>query len=749
MKPLYRILLSIALLAPLLLASPQTGQANSAGTLRLRVGVTVDGLYHITPSDLSDAGVEVTTIDPRTFAMASQGEDIAIRVIGEADGHFGGNDFIEFFGEKFHSSIQDEKYSDENVYWLEIGGAPGPRIPNIDAHPTNDLTPPADYPAVVRAEENKYWYSLHTIVPQTKDTWFWDELRPTSSSQVIRDYPYNTPYPVAGAEATLWVDQNAKTYYSHHTEISIDGVKLVDADWRGKARSYVSAPLPAGMIGSDTTTVTIKATTSNSSDLLYFNYWELHYRRLFRAWENRFDFRSEEAGPHEYQIDGWTTSEVEIWDIADPRTPERLVGAMPEPGQMGKALRFRVSDQADDRFWLQSVPTIFTPDTMRIHQETGLRTPSRGADAVIVTTSELRPAAEKLAIWHESQGRRAMVVDFQDAVDEFNDGIYHPRAIPAMLSWSQGHWPGQAPEYLTLVGDGHWNFKNFNPDRYTPLPNHIPPYLAWVDPNQGEVPADSWYGDLDGDRMPDIMVGRLAVNTLPEAFVVVNKIVNYQSNLSGDWHKRALFVADNNDSSGSYTTLSDAIIDDYLPAKFTPQRVYFLETHPDAASAKEGIRDAINNGTWMVQFAGHGAPYRWTHEKIWTLDDIDSLTNGDQLPIVMTFNCLDGYFAYPDPDLFAIAEVMQRHPDGGSVAAISPSGLGYTYDQNQFRQMMMQAIFEDEAPELGLAFRQAQQAFYDWRGTHYLIDTMMLYGDPAMRFPQVQQLKLFLPTILQ
>ena len=115
----------------------------------------------------------------------------------------------------------------------------------------------------------------------------------------------------------------------------------------------------------------------------------------------------------------------------------------------------------------------------------------------------------------------------------------------------------------------------------------------------------------------------------------------------------------------------------------------------------------------------------------------------------MTFNCLDGYFAYPDPDLFAIAEVMQRHPDGGSVAAISPSGLGYTYDQDQFRRLMMQAVFEDEAPELGLAFQQAQQAFYDLRGTHYLIDTMMLYGDPAMSLAKNQRTKLFLPMILQ
>ena len=63
---------------------------------------------------------------------------------------------------------------------------------------------------------------------------------------------------------------------------------------------------------------------ATTRDDIYVNYWELDYRRLFRAWQDQFDFRAEEAGLHEYAVDGWTSNQVAIWDISDPSQPRRL-----------------------------------------------------------------------------------------------------------------------------------------------------------------------------------------------------------------------------------------------------------------------------------------------------------------------------------------------------------------------------------------------------------------------------------------
>ena len=56
----------------------------------------------------------------------------------------------------------------------------------------------------------------------------------------------------------------------------------------------------------------------------------------------------------------------------------------------------------------------------------------------------------------------------------------------------------------------------------------IPPYLAWADPWQGEVPSDTLYGDINGDKLPEIAVGRISVGRLGDAVTVVSKITGVQ-----------------------------------------------------------------------------------------------------------------------------------------------------------------------------------------------------------------------------
>lgn len=721
------------------------------GAIRLRIGVVADGIYRLTPADLLAAGVDPATIDPRTFALSSQGWPVAMRVVGEADGHFDAGDAIEFFGQRFRSNEQDEKYTAERVYWLEADAGPGgARVPDQPATPLGDLAPPTHFPAVVRAEQSRYWFTLWTTNPPAKDTWFWEQLKPASSAGVTASFTATVPFPRPDAGATIWIDQNARSNVNHRTELSFNGADLGAAAWSGVARSHISRTIPPGVLVHGANTLSDRATLVPPTplDWVYFNYWEVHYRRLFRAWEGRLDFVAEAPGPTEYLSNGWETAPIAVWDITNAEQPRRLTGAVAIPSGQGLALRFRVAaDAPGNRYWLQTEATLAPPASIRLRPPTSLRNPAAGADVVIVTSAALRPAAERLAVFDRQRGFQARVVEFQDVVDEFNYGIYHPRAVTSLLAWAQAHWPDPKPRFLTLFGDGHWNFKNYNPALYPPQPQHIPPYLAWVDPAQGEVPADPWYGDLDGDRLPDLAVGRIAVNSLDEANAVLDKIESYdESGLAGPWQQNAIFIADDEDQAGDFAAISDAIIDDYLPVWFTPQRLYLKATVPDAAAARTAIGAAIDAGALLLQYTGHGNPSRWTHEEIWTLADVPGLQNGSRLPVVMTFNCLDGYFAHPQPDLFSLAETMQRQPNGGSIAAISPSGLGYTFDQYQYRRLLMQSLFHDGVYTLGDALLRTQQRFFALTGPHYLIDTMMLYGDPTLHMPLPDE-QLFMPLV--
>jgi len=87
-------------------------------TTLVRLGVTADGIVRVTAADLAAAGVDPAAVDPRTFALSSLGQAVAIRVTGQADGRFDAGDVIEFFGERFRGPEMQQKYTDERVYWL-------------------------------------------------------------------------------------------------------------------------------------------------------------------------------------------------------------------------------------------------------------------------------------------------------------------------------------------------------------------------------------------------------------------------------------------------------------------------------------------------------------------------------------------------------------------------------------------------------------------------------------------------------
>ena len=250
---------------------------------------------------------------------------------------------------------------------------------------------------------------------------------------------------------------------------------------------------------------------------------------------------------------------------------------------------------------------------------------------------------------------------------------------------------------------------------------------------------DVRYGELDGDGLPDVSVGRLAANSLADANTLVDKIVNYDKRArAADWQRRALFVADNSDGAGDFATLSDEIIAGYLPPDLTVTRAYLLvqpATAEQIAATKKTISDTLQAGAWLVQFTGHGATQFWTSERLLTVAEVAGLKNGSRLPVIMSFNCLDGWFVDPKPSYQALAEVQQRQPGSGTIAAISPTGEGITPDQQAFRRILMTVIFKDNVREIGKALDEAKRRYANQGGARYLIETMTLFGDPALRLP--------------
>jgi hypothetical protein len=272
----------------------------------------------------------------------------------------------------------------------------------------------------------------------------------------------------------------------------------------------------------------------------------------------------------------------------------------------------------------------------------------------------------------------------------------------------------------------------------------------------GETAADNRFVSVSGsDFLPDMHLGRLAVNTAAEAMVVVNKIISYEQNPpADDWNRNVMFVADNADQAGDFAYLSDQVANSHLPVPYIADKIYYLQTHLTDISARKAITEGINQGRLMVSYIGHAAYYQWGVPMLFSTANISKLTNADRLPFMVPMTCLEGYYIWPNTpaqplDYSALAEVMVRTAGKGAIASFSPTGFGVATGHDRLERGLFDAIFRDYVSQVGAAATQAKLIlFAQTSGYQDLIETYMLFGDPATAL-QTRTEQLALPVIFR
>lgn len=730
------------------------------GSTRYRIRVDRDAMVQVTYADLKAAGMAVDAVDPRQLALSSQGQDVAIEVRGEADGRFDPGDALVFYGQRFRGQpetihlgstafpgiVTEGKYTDTRVYWLAAEGPPGPRMPSVDASPTDTLATPANFPAVARFDEPRFWWTYHWI---NDDTWFSDRI---SINQVVtRSYAIDLPG-LAGPDAAAAVRARFAARSggtAHHIRLSVNQVPAGELRWDGVGGALAIDDLPQSALreGSNSVDLTVLLDPARTNDDIYFDWLEIAYPRRFGAVTNTLAFALPTGERRQYAIDGFDDPAMAVYDLSVATRPVRLDGVRRVTAGRATRAVFEAAGKIGAPFLAVATSALAPPQAMtRVDPPaTDWRDPSHGADYIIITHPEFRAAADRLASHRKAEGMRVAVVDLDAAFfDAFSDGIYTPRAIRSFLAWAYAQWQPPAPAYVVLLGDGHFNLKHFPGEYGNPPPIYMPPNLEFVDPVQGEVDSSNRLAAIVGDDvLPDMAIGRIPVTSAAEAEAVVDKIIAYERAGPQAWGRRHLFVADDTpDSAGDFVALSEQMIAQSLPPGAKVDRIYlddFLdrtcggEICPEGvAAARNAITSTLNiTGALLVNFIGHGALERWTHQAIFSNPDVAALHNGDRLPVVLSWTCLDGYWDHPSRT--SLAETLLRAPDAGAVATFSPTGLGVATGHHILGHAMVQAMAEKGA-RLGPASVAGKLALFGYSSVYYrsLIDTYTVVGDPAL-----------------
>ena len=719
--------------------------ADAPAPAPLKIVVDRDGLYRLTATELMSAGLPVAAIDPATLRLSAQGSEVALRVVGGEDGRLDGGDALEFYGEMRRGPEMRTKYSDENAYWLTYGAGPGLRMVESEALPPDGMLPAARaFPEHLHFEENREWFSWAFVsleARQTDDTWFWGHMS-TPDSPVTGTYAITLPAPAAGpitAERTArlrgeLVGGRAKVHGHHHVRVRLNGEPLpvADVEWSDRTLAHIDAALDQDRLMDGQNSVGLELLTDNlGPDDIYLNWLEVDYPRALDVRGDRLVFDTPEQAAN-VVLGPFSTPAVSLYDITDPARPQHLAAPLrPSGGAWSLALR---TPPAQRRLLAMADDQALAPKTAAVYRAPDLTAGTNSADYIVIAHHSLLAEARRLADHRAAQGLRVRLIDVDDVYNQFGAGLFHPDAIHDFLAYAFAHWAPPAPAWVVLVGSGHWNFKGYNPAAYGPAPPVLmPPYLWFVDPWQGEVDATNRFVTVAGDDiLPDLFIGRLPADTPAQLRAMIDKIVRYDEQAQGqDWQGRALFVADNvPDDTGDFHAESDAAAV-LLPPPMTARKVYMAASDPAAfAATTRAITEGLAGGVLLSQFAGHAALDRWSHASVFTTALAETIGNGPNVPVNLSFTCLDGYFYYPNR--VSIAQALLWNPNGGAVASWSPTGLGITSGHAVLNGSFLHSVFDADLSRLGPATTVAKADLYATGNDLDLVDTFTIFGDPYL-----------------
>jgi PKD repeat protein len=371
-------------------------------------------------------------------------------------------------------------------------------------------------------------------------------------------------------------------------------------------------------------------------------------------------------------------------------------------------------------------------------------------------------AADSLAMWKTQLGYHVRIVSCM---------VWTPEN---MLDTIQNYYSrtGADLRYVALLGD-HENVPGFN-----------------VYSSSASFVSDLQYSCMDGmgDYFPDLARGRISVSNSAQALMVVQKMINYERNPVSDplFYEKvmtcAYFQDDDNDNYAD-RRFSQTAEDVYQYLNtilgYTANRVYVTGSgvtplHWNNGTYSNGedvpsylqkptfpwdgdyydVNTAINAGRFLVMHRDHGYEDGWG-DPAYSSTNVNTLVNGNKLPVVLSINCLTGKFLAPS----CFSEVFLRKNNGGAVAVFGHADVSYSGYNDGLSLGIIDAIFANPGllanftgfddipgvvtshpsyPELGDAavqglLRMTQTWGDGWVLEEYTYNLLQYFGDPALR----------------
>lgn len=346
-------------------------------------------------------------------------------------------------------------------------------------------------------------------------------------------------------------------------------------------------------------------------------------------------------------------------------------------------------------------PSSGTSAVMNLSTTTGNTNSSSESnrDYLIVSTTEYEEAVKSFAEWKRTMGFKVHVV--------LNDNW----TKEAVKSTVQDLYNRDDTNlyYLLIVGD------------IDDVPAYIGTYYSY------SCFTDLPYGCMGGtsDYTPEISRGRIPVNSNEEATVVFNKIITYEQYpiTDSNFYKKGVHCAYFQDHSPKdnyadrrFAQTSEEVRNYMLYVGKDVERIYYASPNvtpqywsngnysfgeeipselQKPAFAWDGdyndIKTAIDEGCFYVLQRDHGSSIGWG-DPAFNINHVNTLNNGDKLPIIFSMSCQTGKFDSPSN---CFAEAFLKKENGGCVGIIAASEISFSGYNDVLTETMFDAIWPD------------------------------------------------------
>jgi hypothetical protein len=721
--------------------------------------VRENGLYKIDRTMLIQAGVPVSSLDPRTLRLFNGGgkalpldnsspylelKELAIFVSGEDDGKFDASDFILFYG--WSPNVWDydstgnkatfsiNPFTNDNVFWLTFNPtASFPESPKRmqvkDGSPTasNPITPQKFRSRIHYEQDNTLKYNSATGYVDNYFDWYWME---TASARMFASLPGL----ISQDTCTIKVGH---AYSSLNVYVNTIPAEIVDSLTTASLTVARSFDFHGGVV--DTLDLVFPSA-------IYLNWYEIEYPRRFECYDRQLLFENpENSGIEQFDISNLYSIQFYLLDVTDYYDVERIDGVQIE----GEFARFQDAASADfkTRYFLADESKLKSPVEFYSDEKSDLKEVSHQADFLIITPEGFYDQMQSLKSFRQSYNQMSVeVVKVQDVYDEFSGGLVDPVAIRNFLKFAYQNWSQPVPAFTLLVGDGNYDFKN---NLGTGSVNLIPPFTPIWDGDRS-VSDENYvyfgkYGYLDSDsvyiptsRQLDMVISRWPVKTKDDVTMLLGKVIGYEQTPEfGTWRNLITLVADDeytneSNSEAFHTQDTEELSKYHIPASMDQSKIYLMEYPFDFKGEKPQAEDAIvnafNSGTVIVNYMGHGNPDVWAHEKVFKrTSDIPRLNNQRKLPLVYTSSCSIGLFFNPIGE--GMAEELLRAQDKGAVATISATWLVYPDPNAALNYKVYDLLLNSDSLSIGEALFTAKLL----RQPNSNDRQYVLFGDPVMK----------------